>query len=163
MGTGVIALHFNQISFTTSRQKRADNFLPILIQSDNLYLRRCPCLLSWRIKIKYKSGLCLWVMRFAARRKLVQICTNFSKSSYTCPVRWLVFISSYSSNVREHIAKVRGYGRKAALETQNHTVSAGCNCFNKTWEKRVAQDQSYTNEISETYSRTESKSTGRHI
>lgn len=24
--------------------------------------------------------------------------------------------------MREHIAKVRGYGRKAALETQNHTV-----------------------------------------
>lgn len=37
----MIALHFDQISFIITRQKREDNVLPMLIQSDNLSLRRC--------------------------------------------------------------------------------------------------------------------------
>lgn len=58
--------------------------------------------------------------------------------------------------MREHTAKVKGYGRKAALFSYQQYLkphsSAGCNCFNKTQGKRVAQDQSCANEISETYS-----------
>lgn len=38
----MIALHLDQISFTISRQKRGDNVLPMLIQSDNLSLNTVP-------------------------------------------------------------------------------------------------------------------------
>lgn len=88
-------------------------------------------------------------MLFATCQKLVQMCTNFSRSGYTHSVRWLVFISTYRWNVREHTAKVKGYGRKAALFSYQQYLkphsSAGCNCFNKTQGKRVAQDQSCAN------------------
>lgn len=72
----MIALHFDQISFTISGQKREDNILPMLIQSDNLSLRRCTVLICCHEELKQNEWLMYQGYAFCC---IVENCPNLSK------------------------------------------------------------------------------------